>query len=381
MVEQPEFFSHWLSATFVGITLWRYIVAIGIVTASLALKKAFEVFVLRWLSGRLDKSRMRYNRIIFDALSGPLRAFLLVFGVQLAVLFLVTGSDVPRDLAEFLNGAMTVAFGFLAIWALYRLVDTVAQFLSDMSKRDTNNVDQLFVPFIGKALRVFVVVMGGLTILSSLRVEIGPFIAGMGIGGIAIGLAAQDTLGNLFGSVALLADPPFKIGDWIIVGDRVNGFVETIGLRSTKIRTWPRTLLTIPNKVLANEIIDNQSSMPKRRVFQKLRIAYCDPEVLERALVDLRKLLTDDEDVHQEYHLVQWTDFGEYYLEVMVYYFTIAIAWRPYLECRERINGSMVKILASYGLSMALPVRSIHFDKEKAPNAPEPDPELMGSGV
>src|SRR5690606_25648500 len=117
---------------------------------------------------------------------------------------------------------------------------------------------------------------------------------GLGIGGLAVALAAQESLGNFFGSISLVADRPFKVGDWIQVGSKIDGDVEEIGLRSTKVRTWSKSQMTIPNKFLANEIVENWSRMPKRRVKQVIGVTYgTSPEDMDGLVQDIRQLLRE----------------------------------------------------------------------------------------
>lgn len=262
-----------------------------------------------------------------------------------------------------------VAYGLLTVWAAYRLVGSLADVLEEISGRKNSAIDKQFVPFIRRSLRMFVIVIGVLMILASLRIDVGSLVTGLGIGGVAMALAAQDSLGNIFGSVALLADRSIKVGDWIVVGDKVNGIVEAIGLRSTRIRTWPQTLITIPNKLLANEIIDNWSHMPKRRVQQKIGFEYCAPDQLQQILEDIRAILRTDEGIDQDYHLAYWTDFGTSALEVTVYYFTKATDWARHLECRERVNMKILGVSRERSVGIAFQTQTILFGQLHGPKA------------
>ena len=180
-------------------------------------------------------------------------------------------------------------------------------------------------------------------------------------------LAAQETLGNFFGSVSLVADRPFKVGDWIQVGDKVDGDVEAIGMRSTKVRTWSKSLMSIPNKVLANEMIENWSRMPKRRVKQYIGVTYSTPaDTMHDLVEDIKQLLRDDEGVQQDFILVNFTDFGDSSLQILVYYFTTTTAWLKHMDIRQRINIKIMKAVEVRGASMAFPTRSLHFEGEIA---------------
>ena len=178
-----------------------------------------------------------------------------------------------------------------------------------------------------------------------------------------IALAAQDSVGNFIGTISIFTDRPFKVGDWIQVGGKVDGDVEQIGFRSTKVRTWPKTLMSIPNKVLATEIIDNWSRMPKRRVKMTVGVTYSTtPEQMEELLKRIRQLLKDDDGVDQDFSLVRFTEFGASSLDVFLYYFTKSTKWDEHLGVRERVNLNIMRIVNEMGLSIAFPTRSIHVE-------------------
>ena len=203
--------------------------------------------------------------------------------------------------------------------------------------------------------------------MQNLGYSVSSLLAGLGIGGLAVALAAQETLGNFFGSVSLVADRPFKVGDWIQVGDKVDGDVEAIGMRSTKVRTWSKSLMSIPNKVLANEMIENWSRMPKRRVKQYIGVTYSTPaDTMHDLVEDIKLLLRDDEGVQQDFILVNFTDFGDSSLQILVYYFTTTTAWLKHMDIRQRINIKIMKAVEARGASMAFPTRSLHFEGEIA---------------
>ena len=188
-------------------------------------------------------------------------------------------------------------------------------------------------------------------------------LATLGLGTAAVALAAQDSIKNAFGTLMIVIDRPFQVGDWIQVGDKVDGNVESIGLRSTKVRTWPKTIISIPNGVLANEYINNWSRMPKRRVKQIVGISYdATAKDMEELVEEIRRILRNDSGVHQEFILVNFTDFGESSLDILVYYFTSTIAWLDYMDIRQRVNQQIMEAVNRRGLSIAFPARSLYLE-------------------
>jgi len=193
-------------------------------------------------------------------------------------------------------------------------------------------------------------------------------VAGLGVGGLAVALAFQDTLGNFFGSIFILLDRPFAVGDWIKVGD-VEGIVEDIGFRSTRIRTFPKTVVSVPNKTVASTTVDNWSKMPKRRVRQTVGVTYeTTPEQMEHAVAAIREIVQNDEGVDKEYIVVRFTEFGDSSLNILVYYFTTAVGFADHAATRERINLAIMRTLENLGLSIAFPTHTVYLEGQAAKN-------------
>jgi MscS family membrane protein len=354
----------WAQSDFLGIELWQYFSALAILLAGFLLKRFLEVVVIRWLVKLFSKTSFKYDELVVEALGRPLSAFVIVGCVHASafILALKVGPG-SIDFLGVIKKSYLVAVGVLIVWAAYRLVDVMAVYLDDMAAGKDDTLRGQFMPLIKQALRVFTIIVGTLTILATLDVDVVGLLAGLGIGGIAIALAAQDSVGNLIGTISVLADRPFKVGDWIIVGDKVDGYVEEIGFRSTKVRTWPKTLMSIPNKTIATEVIDNWSQMPKRRVKMNVGVTYSTtPEQMEQLLEGIRDILKQDEGVDQDFYLVRFTDFGSSSLDILLYYFTVPTGWDDHLAVRERINLKIMHAVKKLGLSIAFPTRSIHIE-------------------
>jgi MscS family membrane protein len=348
---------------FLGVALWRYVVALLVLILGFTLKKVLEVVILKRLQALLSRTKFKYDEMVIEALGKPASAFILVGSIYLATLVILGSLQLSVPVVLLIRKAFLVAMGSVVIWAAYRLVDVFAAYLDDVVLADDRSVRGQFIPVIRQSLRIFTIIIGGLTVMASLDIDIKALLGGLGIGGVAIALAAQDAVGNFIGTLSIFTDRPFKVGDWIIVGDKVDGDVEQIGFRSTKVRTWPKTLMSIPNKVLATEIIDNWSRMPKRRVKMTVGVTYSTTaEQMEELLERIRKLLRDDPGVNQEFMLVRFTDFGSSSLDVFLYYFTKSIKWDEHLAVRERVNLNLMRTIRDMGLSIAFPTRSVHLE-------------------
>lgn len=288
----------------------------------------------------------------------------MVFVIGLFVALTVLNLSPEWDKAIVLGvkaATMTIVF-----WGILRGIDVFAETMMGLAKRRDMAVHG-FIPLIQKATRTFLLIVAVILVVQNLGYSVSSLLAGLGIGGLAVALAAQETLGNFFGSVSLVADRPFRVGDWIQVGSKVDGDVEEIGLRSTKVRTWSKSLMSIPNKVLANEIIENWSKMPKRRVKQYIGVTYSTPaDAMHDLVEDIKELLREDEGVQQDFILVNFTDFGDSSLQILVYYFTSTTAWLAHMDIRQRINIKIMKAVEARGASMAFPTRSLQFEGDIA---------------
>jgi len=279
---------------------------------------------------------------------------LLAFGALLAALLV-------RRLVDGVVLAWGVTLLVIGVWLVLRLIEPLTAVVQDALAKSDPTLSQQFTPIIRSSLRFVVFVLAGILLVQNLGYQVSSLIAGLGIGGLAVALAAQDTLANVFGTVVMLTDRPFQVGDWVLIGE-VEGTVEQIGFRSTRVRTWGKSLVVVPNKLLTSQSIENWSAMPKRRVKQTLSLTYSTTPEQMQAFVDrVRALLAGDAAVDPEFFMVQFTDFGASSLDVLVYYFTRTTAWAEYLAERQRINLEFMRIAREVGVDFAFPTRTLHF--------------------
>src|SRR5690625_1589064 len=221
-------------------------------------------------------------------------------------------------------------------------------------------VDQILIPFISRGIRVVIVAIGISIIAEIFNYNISGFVAGLGLGGLAVALAAQEVLANLFGGFVIITEKPFTIGDWILTPS-VEGTVEDISFRSTKVRTFAQALVTVPNATLANEAITNWSEMGKRQITFNLHLTYDTPkESIERVVQSIRDLLKNHPEIHQETIFVSVDEYQEDGLAILLYFFTTTTDWGKYLEIREEINLAMLEIIEQEGAQIAIPSRKLY---------------------
>ncbi len=303
---------------------------------------------------------MAYDDQLVQAFEGPIAALIFLLGLFGAIYVLT----LEEPLQLFITNTFQVGLLAIIFWAGLRVIDMVGIILTDVAYSRQLGIYH-FIPLIRKTTRVFFVIIGSILIIQNLGYSVGSLLAGLGIGGLAIALAAQESLSNFFGSISLAADRTFKVGDWIQVGERVDGHVEEIGLRSTKVRTWRRTLLSIPNKVIAGEIVENWSRMPNRRVSQIVGVSYeTSQENMAGLIADIDQLLRNNKEIDQKFTMVRFTEFGESSLDILVYYFTIPVAWAEHLRVRQEMNLAIMGLVQKWGTSIAFPTRTLYFHND-----------------
>src|SRR5690625_4724068 len=223
----------------------------------------------------------------------------------------------------------------------------------------------MLIPFLSRALQVIIIAISISVILQEFNYNIGGFITGLGLGGLAFSLAAQDALSNLFGGIVIITEKPFNIDDWILTPS-VEGTVEDISFRSTKVRTFAQALVTVPNATLANEPITNWSKMGKRQITFDIQLTYDTPGDKIKATVDkITNLLENHPEIHQETIFVNVNEYKEDGLSVFLYFFTKTTAWGDYLKIREEINLRILEIIEKEEAQIAIPSRKLFVNPEK----------------
>lgn len=363
---RSQFAKQWL-----GLAMWQYIVAFLLIALSLFARRIITVVFERFVAPRLGGQRTQLLGQLLESLVQPATAFIGVSGLYAAVqVVLISPDGLPVDgivSSAFVTQVYEVASAAIAIWAVMRLIDVFGFHLQQRAKKDELDIDVPVIPLLQKSLKVFVGVIGVVFVLQNAGYPIAGILGGLGIGGLAIALAAQDTLANVFGSIIIFTDKPFKVGDWVIIGD-VEGFVETIGFRSTRIRTWPRSLVTVPNKMIADKTITNWSAMPVRRVYFSLRIAYdATADQIEALTKRVYDIIEGHPGVDKDYYLTHFTEFGHDGLEIMIYYFTKSVVWKEHLIVKEEVNLAIMRAVEELGLSIGKPGRDLYVVERRAP--------------
>lgn len=329
--------------------------------AAILLRRVVTHVIFRGLRRLASKTQTTLDDKLFPALERPVATFIMVLGIFAALTALPLAPVVDALIS---HGAVLSILA-VSFWGILRAGGAVLDHLEETAHEKQIGIAH-FMPLIKKALAALVIGFGVLMGIKSLGVDVGAVLTGLGIGGLAVAFAAQDTIANLFGSFVVVLDHPFKVGDYVRIG-AAEGIVEDIGLRSTRLRSADRTQIVLPNKTAAAETIVNFTRMPQRRVDQKIGLTYnTTAEQMGVVLEDLRKILREDAGVHQDFVVVNFTDTSDSSLDITVTYFTADPDFRKHLVVRERINLKILGAVAARGLSFAFPTRTLHVEDDVA---------------
>ncbi|MDH3455071.1 MAG: mechanosensitive ion channel family protein [Desulfuromonadales bacterium] len=365
--------AEWMNNEVLGITIGQYATALGVVLVAYLAKKIFAYLFIKAIVPLAQKTKKELDDRFLACLQKPAEFLIFLLGLFIAMEILQLPSE-PFDLHK-LSTAILKALVILDVaWFLFNLVDMVDHYLNQWAARTESSLDDQLAPLLRKSLRIFIIVMAGLMAIQTFGYPVTGVLASLGIGGLAFALAAKDTVSNIFGSLMIIFDRPFHVGDWVKAGD-LEGTVEEVGFRSTKIRTFAKTLISVPNNIIANMALDNYSRMPKRRIRLTVGVSYdTTPKQMREAVSRIRELLKTHPAIDQEFFLVNFTDFGASSLDIMVYCFTTTTVWGEYLDAREDVCLKIMDTLEALGLEIAFPSTTVYLRQEDSgPGGSVPD--------
>lgn len=356
-----EVFKSLIISYFYSENIWRLAAAAAIIILTLLLRKLAIRIVAGIMARYVRKAGRDMDNKLKDAIVRPVGFAFLIIGLQLAAKVVSFSPGVYL----FIDRAARSLILFALFWAAYRSSSAVTLLFRRLSEKTDARFDNMLVSFISSGLKIIIIVLGSITVAQVWFDELTGVLTGLGLGGLAFALAAKDTAANLFGSVTIMIDRPFTVGDWIKTPN-VEGTVEEMGFRSTRVRTFEQAVVTIPNSVMSNDPITNWSRMGKRRLSYRLGLAYSTtPEQLKECLDRLRSLIGSHPQIHPETILAYFERFGDSSLDILVQFYTKATEYKSFLEVQQDINLKIMDILNELGISVAFPSRSVYIENNK----------------
>jgi len=349
-----EFGSFW-AITIWGIPMANLLAALLVFGFFLLLRKFFTRIIISFLTFLAKKSESKVDDKIIQALKEPIRFTFVIVGLHLFFLLIFKENAFIRRMLETL---ILIAL----FWALVSIIDALKGLFYRYSDSNVHLSRELSA-FVVRIIKVVIFAIGLSAILYTWGVNVTALIASLGLGGLAFALAAKDAASNLFGSIALLLDKSIKVGEWVKIGS-VEGVVEDVGMRTTKIRSFQKSLITVPNQVVANSPIENFSRRGIRRIKMRIGLTYdTNSKQIENIVRDIRGMLKAHPGISQkDTILVNFDTFGESALNIFIYAFTNTAVWAQYLKNLEDINIKIMHIVEKNGSSFAFPSQSLYVE-------------------
>lgn len=333
-----------------------------VVIFSLLIVRHFIVKILVKLFRKAsEKTQNKLDDKIVDICEPPFRFLMLifVFSVSLPILKL---PEVLQGTVSHLIRSMVIIGVF---WTFYRGTDLIRGLLEGWTQKTQSELDDKIVSFIVRLLNIVIILIGGMVLIQEWDYNVTGIVTGLGLGGLAFALAAKDMLSNIFGLLMIIADKPFSIGDWVVV-DNIEGTVEDIGFRSTKIRTFGLALVSVPNAAIASSAVINWSRRGHRRMRFNLDFTYdSTPAQIKAFTMQAEQFLQNHKEIHQETIFVKFSGFEDSSLRVFFYFFSNTAMWGEFLDVQQRVKLDLMEIALELGLSFAFPSQSIYMAQDR----------------
>jgi len=342
---------------------WRWLALLIVITLGVV----FDWLLTRFLRRALRNWIARQKRAEYDDIQDQdnrLRPVGLV--IMAAIWWMgIHAIGLPETALLILLVAVKAFASFAAVWAAYRLVDILSAWLIGKAKVTETTIDDVLVPLIPRTLKIFVTAIGIVFIADNLSIDITGLLAGLGLGGLAFALAAKDMVQNLFGSITVLMDRTFTVGNWIVV-DGNEGTVERMGFRSTRVRTFYNSLVTIPNSKFITAEVDNMGERSYRRYKAHFSLTYdTPPDRIEAFCEGLRELVRQHPYMRKDYFHVYLNDLGASSLDVLVYVFWETPDWATELRERHRFLLDALRLAKGLGVEYAFPTQTLYMRQEE----------------
>ncbi len=351
---------------FANVTWGQVLALLGWVLCALLAGKLVQV-VLTHIGKQKRIEGKRIAQVALKALVRPIPFLFFTLGLRQGLRVF----DFEDALAGLVSDGFSVLFTVAVSFFVYSLVDVVDYAISRFTERTQTKMDDMMAPMVRKSLRIVIVILGLVQIAQVLSDKpITSILTGLGVGGLAVALAAQETIKNFFGSLVIFADKPFELGERVVVSGH-DGHVEEVGFRSTRIRTLDGHLVTVPNGELANMVIQNIDKRPYIKRVMNITITYdTPPEKVQLALDILKELLANHEGMHAAFPpRVYFSEFNDCSLNLLAIYWYHPPDYWKFLEFSGRLNLALLRRYNEAGIEFAFPTQTLYVNQAQAAGA------------
>ncbi len=346
-----------LQGRFLGNPLWQYLATLIYIALAFAVSKLLDYLVRTRLQAWAARTPNQWDDLVVRLVDGPVKvvSFVVLLNVGLQLF------DWPAAVEDYLSRGTLIAVAFSIVYVLLRTIDAAMGIWKGRLKDDGDRAFNIhFVSLVGKGAKVVLCIVAVLTLLQNLGVNITAILGSVSVLGLALGLAAQDTVANLFGAVSVFMDRPFKVGDRIRVGGEVDGEVEEIGLRATRVRTPDGFLVTVPNKSVGNNTVTNITARPTIRAVLDFGLTYDTPAARVR---DASRILEEIFRGHPKTSdvTVHFNRFGDFNLNINVVWMCATTDWKEYTVALQDLQLQVKERFDAEKLDFAFPTQTVHL--------------------
>lgn len=311
---------------------------------------------------KIETTHLAWDSSLLKAIILPVKFLIWVLAVTFGAE--VLGFHFENDaFVPFFKGIRAFAVITIFLWSALRFIKNMEIHYIRGHRKKKKQYDKTTVRAVCQVSRIIVFLIAILVYLQTRNINISAVLAFGGAGGLVVGLAAKDLLGNFFGGLMIYLDRPFNVGDWIRSPDReIEGYVETIGWRLTRIRTFSKRPLYVPNGIFSNISVENPSRMSNRQIKTRIGIRYDDASKLNNIVTEVEEMIKDDPEIDTNmYLMVRFDEFGPSSLNFLVYCFTKTVNWADYLMVQQQVYLKIIAIIEKHGAECAFPTTTLHI--------------------
>ncbi len=354
-----DWLPEWSRAKMGSLHLWQYMGILAFLVLGFLFHKALTRIISLVLKRYLFRLvRTDHAQVFFDKVARPISLLILFY----LIFEFSSALQLPIALNKWV--VMGLRISIYVFWMLicFQLVNLAMAVFAKRAEATETTMDDQLVPLLRRVFHGIIVLVFTVIILNSLHVNVDAVIGGLAFGSLALALAAQDTVKNLFGSILIFIDRPFQIGDWIIAQGH-EGTVEEVSVRSTRIRTFANSLVSIPNGALADGSIDNMGVRVYRRFVTRIGVTYeTPPELIEVFVEGIRELVRNHPTTRKDYFEVHFNEMGDFSLKILVYLFFDVKTWTDELAGKQRLLLGIMHLAKELGIGFAFPTQTLHID-------------------
>ncbi|MAX66144.1 MAG: mechanosensitive ion channel protein MscS [Halobacteriovoraceae bacterium] len=362
--------------SFLGYETWQWVGLFFILIIAFIIEKICKAIITTILNHTSKVVKSSSTEMLASAIR-PLAKIIFVFVLMKLIYFL----DLDTKTHAVLNRLLYICLSLMTVWFAHKVIQFFSNYFKNKADFTETKFDDILVPLLTKTAFVVIYLFGALLVANSLTIDVTGIIAGLGIGGLAFAFAAKDTLANFFGSIMLVLDRPFDIGDIIVTGD-IEGIVDEVGFRSTRIRTFNDSLITISNGELMNRPIDNIGKRRYRRLNTTLGLEYnTPPQKIEAFCEGIRQLILSYKWTRKDNFHVYFVNYGASALEIKVIVYWQTDEYSRELSEKHRLMIDILRLSQEIGVSFAFPTQTVHLFNEEKQAITNIEKEYLEKGI